>query len=472
MEVRASVRARKRRNGRRAKGRQEGECVSDRTNDQEPSRVRELKQGGEILARWGWVERAVWNERMLGALETGVRGGKWHSLYDKVYGLSNLKAAWKQVKANRGGGGVDRMSIADFDKDADTRLEKLSEALRTNKYKPLPVRRTYIPKVGSSEKRPLGIPTIIDRIVQTAVRNVIEPIFEKEFDPCSYGFRPNLGCQNALGEIERLLAAGSMHVVDVDLRKYFDTIPHQGLMNEVAKRIADGRVLDLIEAYLHQGVLEEMKLWMPEQGTPQGAVISPLLANVYLHPVDVAMRQAGFTLVRYADDMVVFCRTREEAEAALVKLGALLEVRGLQLHPDKTRLAHLMEKPGFQFLGYEFFDKYRNPRPSSQDKLRASIRAKTKLTTGHSFKDIISMLNASLRGWHNYFKFCSATNRAWAKIDAWVRFRLRAILDKRRKGGRSHRRGRGHAHYRWPNAYFTEHGLFSLVSAVKLVRQS
>jgi RNA-directed DNA polymerase len=445
--------------------------VSDRTNDQEPSTVRELEQDGQITVRWGWVERAVWTERMLKALETGVRGGKWHSLYDKVYGLSNLKAAWQRVKANRGGGGVDRMSIDDFDKDADVRLEKLSEALRTNTYKPLPVRRTYIPKLGSPEKRPLGIPTIIDRIVQTALRNVIEPIFEQEFDPCSYGFRPNLGCQNALEEIERLLAAGYVHVVDVDLRKYFDMIPRQGLMNEVAKRIADGRVLDLIEAYLHQGVLEGMKLWMPEKGTPQGAVISPLLANVYLHPVDTAMRQAGFTLVRYADDMVVLCRTREEAEAALVKLGELLEGRGLQLHPDKTRIAHLMERPGFQFLGYVFYDKYRDPRPSSQDKLRASLRDKTKRNTGHSFKDIISTLNASLRGWYNYFKFCSANSRVWIQIDAWTRFRLRAILDKRRKGGRSNRRGRGHAHYRWPNAYFTEHGLFSLMSAVKLVRQ-
>jgi len=159
---------------------------------------------------------------MLEALATGVRGGKWHSLYDKVYGRSNLKAAWQRVKANRGGGGVDRMSIADFDKDSEARLEKLSEALRTNTYKPSPVRRTYIPKPGSSEKRPLGIPTIIDRIVQTALRNVIEPIFEHEFDPCSFGFRPNLGCQDALGEIERLLAAGSLHVVDVDLRKYLD----------------------------------------------------------------------------------------------------------------------------------------------------------------------------------------------------------------------------------------------------------
>jgi RNA-directed DNA polymerase len=433
--------------------------------------VQQLEPGGQNQLPWDWVERAVWNERMLEALETGVRGGKWHSLYDKVYRLSNLKAAWKRVEANDGGGGVDKMSVATFAKDADERLKKLSEALRTGTYKPLPVRRTYIPKPDSREQRPLGIPTIIDRIVQTALRNVIEPIFEREFDPGSYGFRPKRGCQDALGEIERLLAAGYVNVVDVDLRKYFDSIPHQGLMNEVAKRIADGRVLDLIEAYLHQGVLEEMKLWMPEAGTPQGAVISPLLANVYLHPVDVAMRQSGYALIRYADDIVVMCRTQEEAEAALVKLKELLEVRGLQLHPDKTRLAHLMVKPGFQFLGYVFYDKYRDPRRSSKEKLHAAIRGKTKLTNGHSFEDIIRSLNASLRGWYNYFKYCSARSFAWKEIDQRVRFRLRAILDKRRKRGRTHRRGRGHAHNRWPNAFFTELGLFSLVSSPKLARQ-
>lgn len=408
---------------------------------------------------------------MLEALETGVRGGKWHSLYDKVYRLSNLKAAWKCVEANHGGAGVDEMSIATFAKDADERLEKLSETLRIGTYKPLPVRRTYIPKLGSREQRPLGIPTIVDRIVQTALRNVLEPIFEQEFDPGSYGFRPKRGCQDALGEIERLLAAGYRDVVDVDVRKYFDTIPHQGLMNEVAKRIADGRVLDLIEAYLHQGVLEAMKLWMPEKGTPQGAVISPLLANVYLHPVDTAMRQAGYALIRYADDMVVMCRTKEEAEAALMKLRELLEVRGLQLHPDKTRLAHLMVKPGFQFLGYVFYDKYRDPRASSKDKLHGAVRSKTKLTNGLSLVDIIRSLNATLRGWYNYFKYCSASSFAWKEIDQRVRFRLRAILDKRRKGGRKRRRGRGHAHIRWPNAFFTELELLSLVSSPKLVRQ-
>ena len=409
---------------------------------------------------------------MLEALATGVKGGKWHSLYDKVWKPSNLMAAWKRVQANGGGGGVDKMSIAKFSENAEERLAKLAEALRTGTYKPLPVRRSYIPKPGSSEKRPLGIPTILDRIVQTALRNVIEPIFEHEFDPGSYGFRPKRGCQDALGEIERLLAAGYVHVVDVDIHKYFDTIPHKALMDEIAKRIADGSVLDLLESYLHQGVLEEMRLWTPERGTPQGAVISPLLANVYLHPVDLAMRQAGLRLIRYADDMVVLCHTKEEAEAALAQLGELLAGRGLELHPTKTRIAHLMERPGFQFLGYVFYDRFRDPRGSSKDKLRASLRAKTKLTNGNSLADIITSLNASLRGWYNYFKFCSPNSWAWTEIDGWIRFRLRAILDKRRKGGRRKRRGRGHAHKRWPNVFFAEHGLFSLVSAEKLVRQS
>lgn len=183
------------------------------------------------------------------------------------------------------------------------------------------------------------------------------------------------------------------------------------------------------------------------------------------------MRQAGYSLIRYADDMVVMCRTKEEAEAALAKLRELIEERGLQLHPDKTRLAHLMVKPGFQFLGYEFYDKYRNPRASSKDKLHATVRSKTKMSNGLSLEDLIRSLNASLRGWYSYFKYCSASSFAWKEIDQRVRFRLRAILDARRKGGRKRRRGRGYAHMRWPNAYFSEQGLFSLVSSPKLVRQ-
>lgn len=444
----------------------------NRTDDEQPPRVQSLEPGGQIQALLGWVETAVWNERMLETLVTGVRGGKWHSLFDKVYRLSNLRAAWKRVAANKGGAGVDQTTIAEFELNADERLQQLSRALRDRTYKPLPVRRAYIPKAGTKERRPLGIPAVIDRIVQTALRNVIEPIFEREFETSSYGFRPNLGCNNALAEVERLLASGNVHVVDVDLRKYFDSIPHKKLMAEVARRIADGAVLDLIESYLHQGVLEELKLWNPAAGTPQGAVISPLLANVYLHPVDVAMRQAGYTLVRYADDMVVLCRSREEAEAALAKLRELLEVRELQLHPEKTRLAHLMERPGFQFLGYVFYDRYRDPRKSSEEKLHQTIRRKTKLNNGESLMEIVTSLNATLRGWYNYFKFCSPHSFAWQRVDKRTRYRLRAILEKRTNRGKKARRGRGLAHRTWPNNFFTEQGLFSLVSAPKLVRQS
>lgn len=445
--------------------------MSERSNDQQPPRVPKLEPGGQTQARWSWVERAVWNERMLETLVTGVTGGKWHSLMDKVYRLSNLKAAWKSVAANQGAAGVDQVTLSEFSRNADERLQKLSEALRDGSYKPLPVRRAYIPKPGTKERRPLGIPAVIDRIVQTALRNVIEPIFENEFDGSSYGFRPGLGCHDALTEVERLLASGSMHVVDVDIRKYFDSIPFEPLMAEVAKRIADGKVLGLIESYLRQGVLEDLKLWNPATGTPQGAVISPLLANVYLHPVDVAMKQAGYTLVRYADDMIVLCRSREEAEAALATLRELVEVRQLQLHPEKTRLAHLMEQPGFQFLGYIFYDRFRDPRPSSEEKLFNTIRRKTKLNNGQSMAEIIQSLNATLRGWYNYFKFCSKTSFVWSKVDKRVRFRLRAILDRRTNGGKKARRGRGFAHIKWPNDYFTELGLFSLVSAPKLVRQ-
>ena len=408
---------------------------------------------------------------MLEALETGVRGGKWHSLIDKVYRSANLRAAWERVKANQGSGGVDKITIEAFEVGLDARLESLAEQLRSATYKPQPVRRAYIPKAGSSEGRPLGIPTIADRVVQTALRNVIEPIFERTFEPTSHGFRPKRRSHQALREVERLLRAGHVWVVDVDIQKYFDSIPPKRLMAEVAKQIADGGVLSLIDAYLHQGVLEGMTLWAPGLGTPQGAVISPMLANIYLHPVDVALREAGYEMVRYADDMVILCQTREEAEAALARLGELLLARELVLHPTKTRIAHLNERPGFQFLGYVFYSDYRDPRPPSQQKLRTKIRTLTKRTNGNSLETIVKAINVVLRGWMNYFQFCSGNSLSWAAIDAYVRFRLRAILDKRRKVGRRKRRGRGYAHRRWPNRYFAELGLFSLKGAPKLVLQ-
>ncbi len=257
---------------------------------------------------------------MLEALEKGVKGGKWHSLIDKVYREGSLRAAWMRVRGRNGSAGVDKMSIEQFEKHADKRIARMSEQLREGKFEPRAVKRVWIPK-GGGKLRPLGVPTIIDRVVQTSLRNAIEPIFERKFEPCSYGFRPGRGCKDALREVTRLLKLGRTWVVDVDIEQYFDSIDRERLMMLVAEEIADGSVLRMIQQYLDQDVMEGMKRWRPEAGTPQGAVISPLLANIYLHPVDVAMRSEGYAVIRYADDMVVMCTSRMEAERALGRLG-------------------------------------------------------------------------------------------------------------------------------------------------------
>lgn len=408
----------------------------------------------------------MWTERMLEALETGVRGGKWHSLIDKVIREQSLQVAWKQVEARRGGGGIDGLSIATFAARADKRLTRLGEQLREGTYEPYAVKRVWIPK-GDGKKRPLGVPAIIDRVVQTSLRNAIEPIFEKKFADCSYGFRPGRGCKDALREVSRELKLGRTWVVDVDIEQYFDSIDHERLMDEVAKEIADGSLLKLIRQFLEQDVMDGMARWQPERGTPQGAVISPLLANIYLHPVDVAMTSEGYRLVRYADDMVILCDSREEAERAHARLSELLTERELRLHPVKTRLVDATVRPGFDFLGYRFFGNSRYPRPSSEKKLREHLRAKTRRTRGESLKEIIASVNKTLVGWFGYFKHSS--RQAFTTLDQWLRMRLRSILRKRnkRKG-----RGCGFDHRRWPNTYFQQSGLFSLHEAHALSRQS
>jgi RNA-directed DNA polymerase len=249
-----------------------------------------------------WVERSIWTDRMLEALDKGVKGEVWFSLIDKVCRAKTLYAAWQAVKRNGGSAGTDHENVERFEEKLEENINKLSEELRTETYQPRPIKRTYIDKPGSREKRPLGIPTVRDRVVQSAIRLVIEPIFERQFRPRSYGFRPNRGCKDALREVERMLKAGYTHVVDADLKAYFDSIPHGRLMQDVQRSIADGRLRKLIESFLKQDVLDGLAKWTPETGTPQGAVISPLLANLYLHPVDQAMEEAGYTMIRYADD--------------------------------------------------------------------------------------------------------------------------------------------------------------------------
>lgn len=418
------------------------------------------KQAGEVRARWAWTEPSVWSERMLTALEQGVKGGVWYSLMDKVYAADTLEAALARVARNRGAAGVDRQTVAAFAQRADAELARLGAALRAGTYRPQAVRRVHIPKPGTRQTRPLGIPTVRDRVVQTALRAVLEPIFERDFHPRSFGFRPGRGCKDALREVDRLLNAGYVHAVDADLKGYFDAIPHAPLMAHVRKKVADGRVLALLEAFLSQSVFEGLETWTPEEGTPQGAVMSPLLANVYLDPLDHLLSAAGFEAVRYADDFVVLCRTPHEAHEALDLVRRFCAEAGLTLHPDKTRVVDAREPGGFEFLGYRFERGRKWPRKKSLQKLKAAVRAKTRRTNGHSLSCVIAELNRTLEGWFAYFRHSHRTT--FPSLDGWVRMRLRSVLRKRagRKG-----RGRGEDHRRYPNAYFDAQGLFSLASA-------
>jgi RNA-directed DNA polymerase len=435
-----------------------------------PARVpARATQAGEIRARWAWVEATVWTERMLTALENGVKGGVWFSLIDKVARPANLRVGFGKVKANGGAAGVDHQTIAMFERDLDRNVERLAEALRHSCYRPQAVRRVYIPKAGSCENRPLGIPTVRDRVVQTALRQVIEPIFEHDFAEHSYGFRPGRGSKDALRRVDALLKSGHLYVVDADLRQYFDTIPHDRLLTRVQEKIADGRVLQLIESFLKQGVLEEMRVWQPTAGSPQGAVISPLLANLYLDPLDHQMEAAGCEMIRYADDFVILCRSADQAEAALAAVRTWITAAGLTLHPSKTRVVALSEPGGFDFLGYHFERDRRNPnrihrwpRRKSVQKLRDTLRSKTPRVSGHSLSTIIANVNPTLRGWFEYFKHTTGRS-GLRRLDGWLRRRLRRIQQKRQK--RRHGNGRGTAHWRWPNAYFAKLGLFSLETA-------
>ena len=421
---------------------------------------------GEIWSRWPWVEPTIWTARMLTALEQGVKGGKWFSLIDKIQPEDTLLVAFSQVASNKGAAGVDHVTVTMFDRRLDENLKKLSVELRTGTYRPQLIRRHYIPKPGSQEKRPLGIPTVRDRVVQTALRMTLEPIFERGFAAHSYGFRPGRGCKDGLRRVDELLKAGYTYIVDADLKSYFDTIPHDRLMALVGRKVSDGKALNLIAMFLKQGILEDLREWTPETGSPQGAVISPLLSNIYLDPLDHLMAQEGFEMVRYADDFVILCRSPEEATQALARIAAWTASAGLTLHPTKTRIVDAT-KEGFEFLGYRFEKGKRYPRAKSLQKLRDTIRAKTKRTTGQCLRAIIGSLNPTLRGWFEYFKHSYRTT--FQDIDGWTRMRLRSILRKRqgRKG-----RGRGRDHQRWPNAFFAEQGLYSLKAAHALACQS
>ncbi len=404
---------------------------------------------------------------MLRALETGVRGGTWFSLIDKVYRKQTLLRAFERVERNGGAAGVDHVTVDHYGSRLEEEVETLSASLRDGSYRPQAVRRQWIPKPGSREKRPLGIPTVRDRVVQGALRLVLEPIFERDFAEHSYGFRPGRGCREALERVEELLDSGHTWVVDADLRRYFDTIDPERLLARVRERVSDGRVLALIESFLEQEVLDGLESWTPERGTPQGAVISPLLANIYLDPLDHLLAREGFEMVRYADDFVILCRSETEARRALALVEVWTAQEGLSLHPDKTAVVDATERGGFDFLGYHFERGYQWPRDKSLRKLKDTLRRKTRRTNGHSLDRITWDISRTLRGWYEYYRYSHPTT--FRPLDRWIRMRLRSILRKRRRG---RGRGRGSDHQRWPNAFFAEHGLFSLEAAYASDSQS
>ena len=385
--------------------------------------------------------------------EVMVTKRKWYSLYDKVYAEGNLARAWEKVRSHRGAGGVDRQTIASFEREKEEHLRELHRLLREKRYQPLSLRRVYIPK-GNGEKRPLGIPTIRDRVVQQALLNILEPIFEPTFHEHSYGFRPNRSTHTALEHVVKSMQEGKEWVLEIDIRKYFDTVNHELLLDAVNEEVSDGSVLRLLRMFLEAGVMEEGVGWTAtEEGTPQGGVISPLLANIYLNRFDWEMAKRGRDTVRYADDAVVLCGSREEAERALADVRTMLEGKlRLTLHPDKTRILY-HAKESFDFLGFGVNRRSLRPRQKTLLRFRAAIRLATRRQQGRNVADVIRRLNPLMRGFGIYYRRTNS-KRLFEQLDQWIRMRLRCFIERKRAVH--------YQNYRIPTARLTALGLCSL----------
>jgi group II intron reverse transcriptase/maturase len=388
-------------------------------------------------------------------------------LYDKVYRIDILKAAWERVRANKGSAGVDGQTIEDIEKHGVRGyLRELTDELREKRYRPARVRRTYIPKPGKKEKRPLGIPVIKDRVVQAATKIVIEPIFEAGFQPCSYGFRPKRDAHQAHEAVAKYVNYGCTQVIDADLKKYFEKIPHEKLMEIVAKRISDINVLRLLRWWLKAGVMEDDRVQYNDAGTPQGGVISPLLANIYLNELDRIWTKRGYNsiryeahLVRYADDMVVLCR--KEVQRYYREFKNEIEQLGLELNETKTRIVDARQ--GFDFLGMRFayrrtrrgkMNCYKWPSPKAMKSVKEKARQAIGERGNWNLEEAIRRVNPVIRGWGNYFRYGNSF-RQFDKIDRYIYWRLRwryYVEHRKRRRGMSD----------FPRDLYQEKGLYRL----------
>src|SRR5438067_9400927 len=371
---------------------------------------------------------------------TGAR--KAHSLIDKVYQRKNLEKAWEMVKANRGSGGVDGQNLEAFAAQLDPQLDRLQSELKDDTYQPQPVRQVQIPKVGKpGEWRMLGIPTIFDRVCQQALLNRLEPIFEPVLDEANFGYRRGRSTKDAMRKVWKEIQSGREWIVDADWKDFFGSVEHEKLLTLVAQRIADGRVLRLIEAMLKAGSYGKGRLFPTERGTPQGGVASPLLSNILLTPFDREMRRKGYQLTRYADDWVVTCKSAAEARAAIDAAGRILKQLGVELHPQKTRIVHVQD--GFEFLGYKIKRGkkklylpeskirsqarqdalYAYPKEKSIHRFMDRVRQRTKRKVPLQTKELIEELNPLLRGWGEYYKRAHV-RLLFNRLDRWILHRI------------------------------------------------
>lgn len=350
-------------------------------------------------------------------------------MIDKVWNWRNLNEAWAKVKSNKGAGGIDEVSIAEFERNREQNLNEIQRLLRQDRYKPNPVKRVYIPK-PDGKQRPLGIPTIRDRVVQQALKNIIEPIFEAEFSDSSFGYRPGKNAKQAIERIEEVRDEGHEWVVDADIKAFFDTVNHEKLIDEVAERISDGRVLRLIRSFLEADIMEQGQgLARNVIGTPQGGVISPLLANICLHYFDERMAELGYEVVRYADDFIVLCGSEEEARGALSQVKRVLRELELTLHSEKTSLKNIRE--GVDFLGFTVYIGHKVPRKEAVRKYKDAVRRVTRRNLPINLEMVIQRLNPIVIGWGNYYRIASVKS-LYKSLDGWTRMRLRAFKEKKK----------------------------------------